>query len=114
MTLINRAVMLVTPKAPHLTWMKSVAPDFDGDPGERTAYLIPEYETPDEVEEILGQVWEFIFEEELESWDRLPSNWPAPRTLAMFREHFDIEVCSIVEDLCEWEIERDSFGDDAE
>jgi hypothetical protein len=106
MALINRALLLVTPKAPQIAWMKSVAPDFDGDPGEKTGYLVPEYETPKDVEEIVEHVWEFIFEEELAAWWTDQSAWPAPRTLALFRQHFDVEACSIVEDLCDWEIER--------
>lgn len=114
MSQINRALMLVTPKAAHLAWMKSVAPDFGGDPGERTGYLIPEYDTPDDVEKILAQVWEIIFEEELESWDRDEASWPTPRTLERFREHFDVEVSSIVEDLCGWEIEQEFIEDDEE
>ena len=52
MAAINRAVLLVTPRVSHLGWMKAVAPEFDGDLGERTGYFLPEYETPEHIEEI--------------------------------------------------------------
>ncbi len=51
-------------------------------------YLIPDYETEEEAEEILKEVYEAIFEAELDYWHRDSGTWPAERTYPMFRKWF--------------------------
>ena len=45
---------------------------------------------------MLDEYWEHIFEEELAAWMRLESDWPAPRTRAMFDEWFSAELTESV------------------
>jgi hypothetical protein len=54
-------------------------------------------------------VYAEIFERELSSWDSDDSNWPKPRTFALFLEWFEVHSHSIVEDLG-----RDELGNDEE
>lgn len=66
-----------------------------------TAYLIPEYEMLDERFDILDWCAEFVFEEELASWDMDESLWPVVRDAQIFLDWFDIEFHSLVFDLDE-------------
>ncbi len=105
--MLNRGVLIVRPKQPYLDWAaqlddSGVVPDPES---EATVYLIPEFESDDEAWEILEDVYVEVFERELDSWHTDESAWPDNRTLAMFKEWFDIKLHSVVEDLCGYEIE---------
>lgn len=107
--MLNRGVLIVRPKQPYLDWAaqlddSGLVPDPEG---EKTVYLIPEFESDDEAWEILEDVYPEVFERELDGWHTDESAWPQNRTFAMFKEWFDIELQSVVEDLCAYEIEDD-------
>ena len=55
---------------------------------------------PGKGREILEDLYLEIFERELEAWHTDESAWPTARTFEVFCEWFDIEMHSIVEDLC--------------
>jgi hypothetical protein len=115
--MLNRGVVMVTPKQPYLDWAARV--DEDGvppDPAEteRTVYLIPSYETEAEAMEILAEIHDELFERELWAWDTESAEWPQDRTFPMFLEWFRVEFHSIVEDLCEYELTDDDLEDDDE
>ena len=104
--MLNRAVLIVRPKQPYIDWAaglddSGLVPDAEG---EKTVYLIPSFEDDDEAEEILKQVYPEIFERELDAWHTDEADWPEKRTLAMFKQWFDVELHSVVEDICEYEI----------
>jgi len=62
-------------------------------------YLLPEYEDPASQQEVLEEFWLNLFEAMLEGWVRDEAFWPKDRTLGMFQEWFEIQMCSIVQDL---------------
>ena len=104
--MINRGVLIVRPKQPFLDWAaglddSGVLPNVTG---EQTVYLIPEFEMPDEAQSILKKVYLEVFENELWGWHTDESAWPKKRDLKTFREWFAIELHSVVEDLCDYEI----------
>ncbi len=47
----------------------------------------------------LEEFWPILFEAMLEGWVRDEAFWPKDRTLEMFQEWFEIQMCSIVQDL---------------
>ena len=107
--MLNRGVLIVRPKQPYLDWAtglddSGLVPDPDD---EQTVYLIPEFEDDDEAWEILGDIYAEVFELELDDWHTDESAWPPNRTFAMFKEWFDIEFHSVVEDLVGEEIVDD-------
>ncbi len=113
--MLNRAVLIVRPAKPFLEWAADLAdsgllPDVHG---EQTVYLVPEYESEAEQRQVLQEVFSEVFESELHGWHTDPSDWPQPRTLAMFRQWFLIEMHSVVEDLCAYPIEDDEENTDA-
>jgi hypothetical protein len=101
--------MIVRPKQPFLDWAaqlddSGLLPDVEG---EQTAYLIPEFENDDGAQRVLKDVFAEVFERELFGWHTDETAWPKNRNLALFREWFDIEIHSVVEDLCDFEIVDD-------
>ena len=107
--MLNRGVVMVKPKQPYLDWAlglddSGLVPDTDED---RNVYLIQSFESDEEAWEILETVYDSIFENELWGWHTDPAGWPQNRTLEMFRAWFDVELHSMVEDLCD-----DTFVDD--
>ena len=104
--MLNRGVLIVRPKQPYLDWAaglddSGVVPSVED---EQTVYLIPSFEDDDEAESILKTIYEEIFERELDGWHTNESAWPKKRTFAMFKQWFHIELHSVVEDLCAYEI----------
>jgi hypothetical protein len=110
--MINRGSVIVRPKQPYLDWAaqlddSGIVPDPQD---ERTIYLIPEYDSDVEAMEILANCFDIIFEEELGGWHTDESAWPRKRTFALFREWFSFEFHSVVEDLCDYEIDDDDYA----
>ena len=66
---------------------------------EPTIYLIPECDTSDEVDEVLRQLCEEIFEEQLAGWYTDKSTRPCDRSLALFSQWFDYQHHSMLVDL---------------
>ncbi|MFW6180113.1 MAG: hypothetical protein ACOC8N_00085 [Spirochaetota bacterium] len=71
---------------------------------ERTVYLIPDLVDYEDAWESIREVYEEIFENELFGWYTDPAAWPQDRTFEMFLEWFDVEIHSVIEDLCGYEL----------
>ena len=107
--MLNRGALIVRPKQPYLDWAATlddsgVVPDVTG---EQTVYLIPSFEDDDEAERILKKVYAEVFERELDGWHTDEKAWPQNRTLAMFKKWFQVELHSVVEDLCGYALADD-------
>jgi hypothetical protein len=108
--MLNRAALIDTPAQAFIDWALSLddsgmAPDVDG---EKTIYLVPGFGYDDEAEQVLKRVYMRVFEAELYAWHTIQAAWPKRRTLAMFREWFQVEMHSLVLDFGSGDI----FDDD--
>jgi hypothetical protein len=106
----NRSALVVRPREPFKRWAARVSGEkFDENSysDDHTAYLIPMQESVDVDEQSLRSVYGRIFEAELGMINTDRKKWPARRTLAMFREWFEIETFGMVIDLVDEPIERD-------
>jgi hypothetical protein len=73
MDLLNRSALVIKPKQPFLDWLHTTdptslhltLPDLLLEP---TIYRIPECDTNEDVEEVLRELCEEIFEEQLAGW----------------------------------------------
>jgi hypothetical protein len=112
--MINRSVLILKPAEPYVEWARSLAreemPPLSQ--GDEVAWLVPTCDTEDEAEEVLQEVWEDLFENELAAWDEDESSWPPDRSYEMFRAWFDVRWHSMVVDLCEGEITTEWEPDD--
>ncbi len=69
---------------------------------ESTVYLIPDIDDYEQAKELLRDCFAVIFEHALAGWMIDETIWPANRTYEMFRRWFDVEINSMVIDLCEY------------
>ena len=105
MELLNRSAVIVKPLRPYLEWAKRDDAEelaelvFENLRREPHVYLLPEYEDPTSQQEVLEEFWPILFEAMLEGWVTDEALWPQNRTLGMFQEWFEIQMCSLVQDL---------------
>ena len=102
---LRQTAIIVKPKEPYIQWANSLDEDRiklgeEFEP-EHTIYLIEDMTGYlIDIEAMIAPHYEFIFEEELSSWHRCESDWPARRDFATFLEWFEVECHSVVVDLC--------------
>jgi hypothetical protein len=116
MRVINRTAISITGAQPYIDWTRSHAPA--GDKGMLTvararpfgtAYLLPEFELEEDVQEWVEDNQAWLFEFQLSSWTDDESVWPQPRDLRTFREWFHIDIHSLVVDVADDEIEGEEL-----
>lgn len=107
--MLNRGAIIVRPSRLFIDWAASLDDSglLPGKDGEKTIYLVPEFEDDFEALEVLAKGYDIIFESELDGWHTRQSDWPKNRTFAMFREWFEVEFHSVVEDLCDYQVTDD-------
>ena len=106
MRTLNRSAIIVTPKQPFLEWLHSIdlsshdlkMTDLRSDP---SVYLFPECNDDNELTRYLKEACEKIFEQELESWDRMEETWPKDRSFEAFRRWFDYSIHWMIFDLAD-------------
>lgn len=106
MDTLNRSAIVVKPKQPFLDWLHAADPTSHGitllDVGrEPPIYLIPECDTNGELEDVLRELCEEIFEEQLAGWYRETSAWPQDRSYETFCQWFEYRHHSMLVDLCD-------------
>jgi hypothetical protein len=104
--MINRAAVIVRPAQPYIDWAANlddsgVVPDPSDD---STVYLIPNFDNEDEAWELLSDIYEEIFENELWEWHTDDTAWPENRSFAMFKQWFTLDFHSVIEDLCGYDV----------
>lgn len=91
---VNRMAVVVFFREPFVDWLNSIDPDkpvWMGSLAERgNVYLIPEFESIDEAEDHVEEIFDEIFANELSEWHTDQSLWPVERTYDMFLEWFDV------------------------
>jgi len=116
MRVVNRTAVSVAGAAPFLEWMRTCDADVNVGavtvaPAKTygTAFLLPEFELEEDVQEWLEDNADWIFEFQLAAWTEDESLWPKVRDLRTFREWFSIVVHSAVVDVGEDDIEGDEL-----
>jgi hypothetical protein len=101
---VKRTALVIKPQQPYIQWANSLDDEGvkrgeDVEPEHRVylVYDISSFEI--DVEATVAPYFEFIFEEELNAWHRLESDWPARRDFATFLAWFEVEYHSMVIDL---------------
>lgn len=102
MDVVNRGLLLVTPRQPYLDWANGLeerGPDFRLEEGMPAAYLVPRFGTLEEVDSFVEEAHARIFEEELAAWTDDREAWPGSRDLETFYRWFGLEYTDLVADL---------------
>jgi hypothetical protein len=112
MKTINRSIAVIRLKQPFVDWVNSFPYEdkvytVESFRDDCTAVLIPEYDTDQEAKDHINEVWEELFEDELEGWYTDESLWPEDRTQGLFWQWFEVEFHSMVldpyQEAIEWE-----------
>jgi len=106
MDMLNRSALVVKPKQRFLDWLHAVDPTSHritlGDVcREPHIYLIEECDTAEDLADVLRELCEEIFEEQLNGWYRVPSSWPQDRSYEVFCQWFEYQHHSMLLDLCD-------------
>ena len=116
MRVVNRTAVSITAAQPYIDWMRTR--DADADKGMLTvsrakpfgsAFLLPEFDLEEDVQEWIEENATWLFEFQLASWTEDESAWPESRGLKTFREWFRIDIHSIVVDVADDDIEGEEL-----
>ncbi len=116
MRVINRTAVTLTGAKPYIDWTR--ATDADRDKGMLTvarakpygsAFLLPEFELEEDVQEWIEENYTWIFALQLSNWTEDETLWPSPRDLNTFRDWFTIEIHNLVVDIADDEIEGEEL-----
>ena len=116
MRVINRTAVSVVAAAPYIEWTRQH--DADADKGLLTvvrakpygsAFLLPEVELEEDVQEWVEENAFWLFEFQLAAWTDDESSWPMTRDIKTFREWFHVDVHAIVVDVADDDIEGEEF-----
>ena len=99
----NRSAFVLIPQEPMLKWVQAVNDeDIDMDTlfGEAEVYLVPSFESDEEMDAILETHWSRMFDIELKAWcPAEPAKWPQKRSYEMFNDWFKFTPFNGVHDL---------------
>jgi hypothetical protein len=113
----NRAAVVVTPKQPFLDWLHR-CPDpvhyrtIDElvEQIEGNIYFIPEFELYSEAEEyIQDEYYAVIFAIEVTGWYNDKTLWPRLEGYEMFKEWFDVKICTMIFDPLRGSIKKEAY-----
>ena len=116
MRVVNRTAITITGAQPYVDWTRHH--DADADKGSvtvarakpyGTAYLLPEFELEEDLQEWVEENATWLFEFQLSIWTEDESSWPQTRDLKTFREWFRVDVHSTVVDAADDEIEGEEL-----
>jgi hypothetical protein len=113
---INRTAITVVGNQPYIDWTRGRT--SVSDTGLITvpratpygsAFLLPEFELEEDVQEWIEENAPWLFEFQLASWTDDESSWPAVRDLKTFRDWFRVDIHSVVVDVADDDIEGEEL-----
>ncbi len=116
MRVVNRTAVTLVGAKPFIDWTLST--DADVNRGAVTvaraktfgsAFLLPELELEEDVQEWVEENASWLFEFQLASWTEDEATWPATRDLKTFRDWFRIDVHNVVVDVADDDIEGEEL-----
>jgi hypothetical protein len=101
---VDRVVAIIKPTKKMLEWLhqktdENKALALEDIRNDCTTLLIPPFESEEQAQQYMEEIYNDIFENELESWDPEQAHWPQSRSLDLFLAWFDIEYHSVVYDI---------------
>ena len=116
MRVLNRTAVTIVGAKPYVDW--TLQTDADANKGTLTvvraktygtAYLLPEFELEEDLQEWWEENATWLFEFQLAAWSEDESAWPARRDLETFRTWFRIDIHSVVVDVPDEDIEGEAL-----
>ena len=117
MQIINRDLLVITPKQACVDWANALGEDFElqmddmGGHDAASSFLIPEFEDEDEALEWMEEGAEGWFTLLLMEWTDDRTKWPEDLSWENLNNFFHVNYQSMVMDLVNEPIEKDSEDD---
>jgi len=116
MRVVNRTAVTIVGAEPYVEWTRKRDADFNKGllTVARTrvfgsAFLLPEVEAEEDLQEWVEDNFAWIFESQLSAWTEDESAWPADRDLRLFKHWFRIDIHSVVIDIGDDDIEGEEI-----
>jgi hypothetical protein len=111
--MLNRSAIVIGHEPAFYGWLKTTGLaeqriDERQAVAERMVYLIPACELPDELEEVIEDLFEEIFRRELTAWQPEQTHWPDTADFTLFTRWFTVESFAMVDD-----VGRGAVGEEA-
>lgn len=105
---LKRSAIVIKPRQPFFDWLLSHDPGMSitEEIGEATVYLLPDYETVQEIEKWLKKNFDELFTEQLFQWYTDEGMWPQNRTYKMLGEWFEYSFHTMIFDTQKGFIEK--------
>jgi hypothetical protein len=102
--MLNRSAVVIGYEPAFYGWLKTsgIKDDFIQERkkvAERVVYLIPACHYPEEIDEVVEDLFEEIFRRELKTWQSDEKAWPDTGDFSLFTRWFTVEGFSAVEDV---------------
>ena len=105
---LKRSAIAIKPRQPFIDWLLKYDPEMmmTEEIREATVYLLPDFETVEEIETWLKKYFSELFAEQLFQWYIDESMWPQNRTFKMFTAWFEYSLHTMVFDTQKGFIEK--------
>ena len=101
--MLNRSAVVVGHEPAFIGWLKNTGvsaeriTELERLHG-RTVYLIPSCHHPEELEEVVEDLFEDIFRRELQVWQSVRADWPDTADFELFTRWFTVDPVAAVVD----------------
>ena len=116
MRVVNRTAVTIVGAQHYIDWMRDTDADFNKGAitvprvkANGSAFLLPEFELEEDLQEWVEDNVTWLFEFQLAAWTENESTWPAARDIRAFREWFRVDVHSVVVDVADDDIEGEEL-----
>jgi hypothetical protein len=116
MRVVNRTAVTIIGAQPYLDWMRATDADFNRGAitvprikAYGSAFLLPEFELEENLQEWVEDNHLWLFEFQLAAWTENESTWPTTRDLRAFREWFRVDIHSVVVDVGDDDIDGEEL-----
>ena len=102
--MLNRSAVVVGHAPAFIGWLKTTGVSAERIAElerlhDRTTYLIPACHHPEELEEVVEDLFEEIFRHELGIWQSVRADWPDTADFDLFTRWFTVEPMAVVVDV---------------
>jgi hypothetical protein len=113
--MLNRSAVVIGYEAAFYGWLETSGITDEAiqerqEITERAVYLIPACYYPEEIEEVVEDLFEEIFRRELARWQPDEKVWPDTADFDLFTRWFTVEGFSVVEDAGRGRVEDEPAG----
>lgn len=101
--MLNRSAVVIGHEPAFYGWLKTTGVTEETirerlPIADRTVYLIPACHHPDELDEVVEDLFEEVFRRELAAWQPEKQDWPDTADFALFTRWFTVEGLAEVHD----------------